>query len=308
MPPRVSVIFPVHSREAFLQEAIDSILQQTLTDFEFLIIDDCASPAIAAMLDACNDPRIRLIRFPINLGVNAARNAGLVSARAPYIALMDSDDVALPQRLATQLAWLEAHPEVTVCGSNAIKLLPDGRRVSMRYPETDGHIKAKLLWVDGALLNPTAMFRTDFVRRHRLFYDANLAIDHDHLFFVAMMQAGATFFSLHEPLLLYRRHAGNITNDESHQDAEKTAVRTRLLPLFFPELTGEEGQRMLRLLLRRVTVSVRDACSAIAATDKAMRETRSFYGEDRAEINRILERAARAVLQPLSPSARPVPQ
>ena len=300
MQPKVSVIFPVHTREAYLQAAIDSILQQTLTDFEFIIIDDGSAPTVAAMLDAIDDPRVRLIRFPVNLGVNAARNAGLAHARAPYIALMDSDDVAMPERLATQWGWLQAHPKVTGCGSMAIKLLPDGRRVDMRYPRTDGHIKAMLLWVDGALLNPTAMFRTDFVRKHRLFYDANLSIDHDHAFFVAMVKAGATFVSLEEQLLLYRRHAENVTNDESRHDDEKTNVRTRLLPMYFPELTGEEGRLMLGLLRRQVSMPLRELCRAIAAADKAMRETRSFYGEDRTEINRILERSMRHPLRILS--------
>jgi len=120
----------------------------------------------------------------------------------------------------------------------------------MIYPESDGDIKARLLWVDGALLNLTAMFRTDFVRDHPHFYDAIFPINHDYIFFIAMMRAGATFFSLKQPLQLYRRHAENATNDESRQDEEKTAVRTTLLPMFFPELTGSEGKIMLKLLRR----------------------------------------------------------
>jgi glycosyltransferase involved in cell wall biosynthesis len=299
--PRVSVIFPAHDREAFLEEAIESILAQTLKDFEFIIIDDGTGPVVSKMLDGyrARDPRVRLIRFPIHLGVNAARNAGLDAATAPLIALMDSDDVALPERLAVQADWLEAHPDVTVCGSLAIKLMPDGRRVAMVYPETDADIKAKLLWVDGALLNPTAMFRTDFVRKHRLYYDASYAIDHDHVFYIAMMRSGASFFSLKQPLLLYRRHAENVTNDDSGQDEVKTAVRTTLLPMFFPELTGTEGQMMLKLLRRSFSVNLREASSAIAAADKAMRETRSFYGESRAGINRILEQQVQVLLAAL---------
>jgi hypothetical protein len=222
------------------------------------------------------------------------------AATAPLIALMDSDDVALPERLAVQADWLEAHPDVTVCGSLAIKLLPDGRRVAMVYPETDGDIKAKLLWVDGALLNPTALFQDRFrasapaVLRRRTF-----AIDHDHVFFIAMMRSGASFFSLKQPLLLYRRHAENVTNDDSGQDEAKTAVRTTLLPMFFPELTGTEGQMMLKLLRRSFSVNLREASSAIAAADKAMRETRSFYGESRAGINRILEQQVQVLLAAL---------
>ena len=82
MQPRVSVIFPVHQREAFLQDAIDSVLSQTMPDFELLIIDDGAGPRVGKLLDDQTDPRIRLIRLPVNLGVSAARNAGLKAARA----------------------------------------------------------------------------------------------------------------------------------------------------------------------------------------------------------------------------------
>ena len=75
MQPRVSVIFPVFQREEFLREAIDSILAQTLQDFELIVIDDGSGPTVAKLLDAFSDPRIRLIRFPLNLGVNAAMPA-----------------------------------------------------------------------------------------------------------------------------------------------------------------------------------------------------------------------------------------
>ena len=163
MHPRVSVIFPVHQREAFLQDAIDSVLSQTMPDFELLIIDDGAGPRVGKLLDDQTDPRIRLIRLPVNLGVSAARNAGLKAARAPYVALMDSDDVALPERLATQVAWLDEHPEVTVCGSNGVMVLPDGQRLPMRYPGTDAIIKARMLLVDSAVMNASVMMRTDFL-------------------------------------------------------------------------------------------------------------------------------------------------
>ena len=290
MQARVSVIFPVFQRPEYLREAIESILRQTLQDFELIVIDDGSGPDAAQLLDTYEDPRIRLIRFPVNLGVSAARNAGLKYARAPFVALMDSDDVAQPERLAIQFDWLDGHPDLTVCGSHAIKFFPDGRRQPMRYPETDAIIKANLLLVDSAILNGTVMFRTAFAREHKLLYDSNFNVDEDHMFFVSMMLAGATFGTLSVPLLHYRRHAENVTFDETVQDDGKTAVRARLLPEFFPSLTGDEGKLLLKAMRRKVETTVRESCGAVAAFDKAMQESRSFYGEDRAHINRILER------------------
>lgn len=300
MNPKISVIFPVGDRVDFLAEALESVLGQTLADFELLVVLDGVSPPVQSVVEGYRDERVRVIQFPLNLGISTARNAALLAARAPYLALMDSDDVALPQRFAQQHAWLERHPQLTVCGSNSIKLLHDGRRVPMRYPETDGLIKARLLLVDSAILNPTAMMRSDFVKQHRLRYDANFPRDQDHRFYVEMMRLGASFYGLQEELLLYRRHPGNATHDRAGVDAEKTRVREVLLPLFFPELTGDEYRVLLHGLCEQVQMTIEDACQFMVAVNKALRETRSFKGEDRAELRRILAGYRRRVLQSLA--------
>lgn len=290
MNPQVSVIFPVGEREAYLAEAIESVLNQTFADFELLIILDGVSDAVADIVQRYRDERIRAIRLPVNLGISNARNAGLLAARAPYVALMDSDDIALPQRLQRQHDWLQAHPGVTVLGSNAIKLYEDGRRVPMVYPQTDGQIKARLLLVDSALLNPTAMMRVDFIQRLGLRYDASFPRDQDHRFFADMVLRGATFHGLQEPLLHYRRHADNATRDRTGVDAEKSRIRELLLHRYFPELTGHEVQAVLKGMYEQVQMNLDEACEFVAAVHKARRESRAFHGEDRAELQRILER------------------
>ena len=286
--PKVSVIFPVGNRTEYLREAIESVLRQSLTDFEFLIIADGVSAPVLSILSSYADARIRLIRLPLNMGISAARNAGLAAAKAPYIALMDSDDVALPQRLATQYEFLQSHPEVTVCSSNSIKFFPDGTRIAMRYPETDGMIKARLLIVDSSILNPTAMYRADFVRANKLRYDPNFPPDDDHRFYVDMLRAGATFQGLHEELLLYRRHESNYTNDMTGADAIKTKVRELLVPMFFPKLRGDEMNSMLAGMRDVLPSDPKEIKKTLAAIDKALKEERSLVGEDRAELVNIL--------------------
>ncbi len=288
MTPKISVIFPVGNREAYLREAIESILGQSFSDFEFLIIEDGLSSQVESVIDTYHDSRIRIIKFPINMGISAARNAGLLTANAPYIALMDSDDVALPDRFKHQYAWMENHPELTVCGSNAVKIFSDGRRIPMQYPELDGIIKSRHLIVDSAVLNPTAMIRREFVQKYRLQYDANFPRDQDHRFYVEMMKKGATFYGLQEELLLYRRHDGNSTHSRQGIDEEKTRIREILLPIFFPELTGEEGRVLLNGLCENIQMTIIEACFCIVIMSKALREGRSQIGEDREELKRIL--------------------
>ena len=299
MNPEISVIFPVGDREAYLAEALASVLAQTFTDFELLVVLDGVSEPVQAVVDSFKDDRLRVIRLPFNLGVSNARNAGLLAARAPYIALMDSDDVAMPERLARQFAWMQAHPAVTVCSSNAVKVFDDGRRVPLLYPESDGLIKARLLLADSAILNPTAMFRADFVRQHALRYDANFRTDQDHRFFVEMTRLGATFYGLQEELLLYRRHASNATQNRQGMDPLKTRVRELLAPLYFPELTGHECQILLRGLRHDVQITVDEACNFVAVANKAAQEVRVFRGEDRSELNRILGQYSERVMRSL---------
>ena len=303
--PRVSVIFPVGDREAFLAEAIESTLNQAFANFELLAVLDGVSPPVRAIVEGYCDPRIRIIDLPVNLGVSTARNAALRAARAPYLALMDSDDVALPMRFARQFEWMESHPSLTVCGSNAVKLLKDGRRAAMRYPETDGVIKARLLLVDSAIINPTAMLRSDFVREHRLQYDANMPRDQDHRFFVEMMRLGASFCGLQEDLLWYRRHSGNITQDRSGVDEEKTRVREIIVPLYFPELTGAQSQVLLKGLCQEPRMTAEEGARFVQVADQAAREPRVFRGEDRAELRRILAYFRQRMLQTLAVRAAP---
>ena len=288
MVPKISVVFPVGAREAYLAEAIESVLAQSLADFELLVVLDGAPAPVESIVACYHDERIRTIRLPLNMGISAARNAGLLAARAPFIAYMDSDDVALEQRFAVQHAFLQAHPEVVACGSNAITSYADGRRGGMVYPQADGVIKARLLLVDSAIHNPTVMVRADFLRRHGLRFDPNFTRDQSHRLFVEMTRLGAVFHGLQEELLIYRRHAENVTQDQAGVDAEKTRVREMLLPVYFPGLSGAECTLLLKGLCQVVRMTLHEACGFVAVVDKALRESRVFRGEDRQELRQIL--------------------
>ena len=109
-PPLVSVIIPTFDRAHLVGHAIRSVLTQTLRDLEVIVVDDGSIDATVAMVEAIRDPRIRVIRHPRNRGIPATRNTGLAAAAGRYIAWLDSDDLARPDRLAVQVAHLEAHP------------------------------------------------------------------------------------------------------------------------------------------------------------------------------------------------------
>lgn len=128
MRPTVSVIIPAHNRERFIGDAVNSILAQTLTDFELVVVDDGSTDATTALVSAIGDPRVRLVRHERNRGIPAARNTGLEEAQGKYIAWLDSDDTARPHRLEEQVRFLESHPEVAMVGCCAGKIGPAGKR------------------------------------------------------------------------------------------------------------------------------------------------------------------------------------
>lgn len=116
--PQVSVVMPVHNGEAYLKDAVDSILAQTLGDFELVIVDDGSTDATPYLLDGYSDPRIVRIRHESKRGVQRAGNRGLAAARGEYISRFDADDVSLPNRLEAQVAHLDAHRDTALLGSH----------------------------------------------------------------------------------------------------------------------------------------------------------------------------------------------
>ena len=208
-PPRVSVVIPTYNREAYIRDAIDSILAQSLADFELLVIDDGSTDGSCRAVRAYDDSRIRLIRNDGNLGIAVTRNAGLGFARGEYLAFLDSDDWARPDRLARQTAFLDSHPDHGAVGCWVAWMDGDGRPLDgIKRLATDADtIAAERLFRPG-IVNSTAMVRTallyDFPHRE------DMVLGEDY-------EMWARFVVRHKianlPLTLVRcrRHDGRIT-------------------------------------------------------------------------------------------------
>lgn len=160
---------PVYNGAKYLREAIASILDQSFKDFEFLIINDGSTDNSPEIIAGYHDARIKVIN-QANQGLSAALNRGLELAAGEYIARMDADDISLPQRLARQVAFMDSHPEVGICGTAAIMIDEAGqelRRAS--YPLTHEEIKTQLLF-NSTFAHPSVMFRRAVLNEHHLRY------------------------------------------------------------------------------------------------------------------------------------------
>ena len=163
---RVSIVMPAYNAAPFLRQAVDSILSQTFTDFEFIVVDDGSTDSTLAILDGYSDPRIRVIKSEHNLGLPGALNLGLSAARGEYIARMDADDVSLPERLMKQVSWLDENPETSVLGTFSIRIDPQGRyHEFIPVPTGDKEISRRLLSDANPIIHGSVMMRSVVVQK-----------------------------------------------------------------------------------------------------------------------------------------------
>jgi len=158
--PRVSVLMSVYNGERFLKSAIESILDQTFTDFEFLILDDGSTDSTWEILEkyADKDERVLLVRNEHNIGLTRSLNKGLRLARGEYLARQDADDISLPKRLELQVKFLDMNPEVGVVGTGMEIIDENGKILRLQQPPTDHEsITAELLLKNHAIGHSTVM-------------------------------------------------------------------------------------------------------------------------------------------------------
>lgn len=232
MQPVISVIMPVFNCGIFVGEAIESILGQSFTGFELLIIDDGSTDRTYAVASSYTDPRIRLIQKKENTGLVASLNLGIASARGEFLARMDGDDISDPERFRHQLDFLYANPDVMLCGS-WYRLWPSEEIVKL--PTDPGSVKIALL-ENCAMGHPTMMMRRAFITEHQLFYDEAFKAAEDYDLWTRTAALGK-MANIPLCLLSYRIHPGQVTaNEQYHQVKNSNLCRIRMLcyPLAAP--------------------------------------------------------------------------
>src|SRR2546423_3328873 len=214
----------VYNAEKYLGEAIESILNQSFSDFEFIIIDDCSTDGTADILHSYPDPRIHLFKNDKNLGVTRSLNKGLDVARGEYIARMDGDDVSLPERLEKQVAYMDEHPEIAASGTWARDIDAEGREFDTRRLPFGDRMKYEF-WRPSPIVHPVAIIRASHLGKIR--YDTRLTHAQDYDLWLRL-KADHELGNLPEYLLLYRVHPDSVTSrnrqnqiDETHNIASR---------------------------------------------------------------------------------------
>jgi glycosyltransferase involved in cell wall biosynthesis len=277
--PAVSVIITVLNGGEFLPIALESVLGQTFSDFELIVVDDGSTDSTPAQLNAVDDPRLRVIRNLKNLGLPGARNVGIEAAYGTYCAFLDHDDVALPSRLQRQFEFLQTNHAVGLVGSAVETIDAAGTKLAtIVMPQTPLDIRWMGL-LDCPMRQSTLMGRTEVVKRHR--YDTKF-LSYSDWDFVMRVSRKTEVRNLPETLVQYRRHYTNMSTvyrarlNETGVDIALREIRAEL-PEF--AINRHEIAELRRVLFettdgpqKRTLDATRQALQRYIDLNKAFRE------------------------------------
>ena len=217
--PRVTVLMAVHNGEQYLETAVNSILRQTLRDFDFLIVDDASTDATPQMLAnfAAKDARIQILTNETNLGLTASLNRGIAQIETPYIARMDADDISVPERLERQVAYMEKHPEIAVIGT-AVGIFSSSNpvQVSPYVPPCPASIvRQRTFSIGPQITHPSAVLRTATVKSIGGYRDQFLCTQDYDLWLRLLDQYEIK--NIPNILLFYRTHKNSVSSKYTTQ-------------------------------------------------------------------------------------------
>jgi glycosyltransferase involved in cell wall biosynthesis len=235
--PRITVVLPVYNGKMYVREAIQSVLDQTFADFELLVIDDGSTDGTLEVLSSFTDSRLRIISFPTNQGLVTALNTGLSQARTEFIARMDADDICMPQRFERQVRFLEAHPDVSICGTWMREF---GACDHLSRPETEPEQIRAGIFFGWVISHPTIMMRRSFFEESGLSYDEEFRHAED---FDLMIRASAVtrLANLPEILVHHRKHDRQVSAIHRERQRQATGILlARQLRALMPQVTEED--------------------------------------------------------------------
>jgi len=254
--PKISVIMTIYNTEKeCLLEAIDSVLQQTYTDFELLLIDDGSSIDYSYLSSLHSDERILYFKLPENAGIAMARNFGLGKATGEFIAFLDSDDVAMPERFDKQIHFFENNQKIDCVGSSFM-IIPEGKICHNKTEHND--IVLHLLLDGCAFLHSSVMLRTKIIKENNIFYNIDHVPAEDYAFWLDLTGV-CNFANIDEILVKYRWHGANISITKADMQKSLTdhAKVNKLLTLI-NRLDASTSNAMLNYFVRPEQLSLED--------------------------------------------------
>jgi glycosyltransferase involved in cell wall biosynthesis len=247
MSPKVSVVMSVFNGEVYLAEAIDSILNQTFSDFEFIIVDDGSTDSSANIIQLFTDSRIQLISLDKNMGLASALNHGVNQAQGQYIARMDSDDISLPSRFQEQVNYMDAHSDVIVLGTQMQVVDADKNPLFDFDVPLQHSLIVWNLFFGRTFAHPSVMMRRNVLVQVGV-YDESISTAQDVDLWSRLIGQGR-FANLADQLILYRTHekATSIQKASQQKNVLHITLKRLLMQLWGDDASDETVARFLKI-------------------------------------------------------------
>lgn len=289
--PLISVIMPVYNCALYIEEAVKSVLNQTFSDFEFIIIDDGSTDGTVEILNKFKDSRIKLILFKENKGVSKATNEGFRLATGKYIARMDGDDISVPERFEKQVEILDRNAHIFICGG-LVQYFGGSNKI-IPYKEIHSEILVELL-LSCSLCMGSSMFRRQELTDY--FYDENRRSGEDYHFWTQVAWLGE-MYNIQEVLLLYRVHQNQASiKHKSQQILDDVEIRLQL----FKKLNYDKNQfpdaLLSKILLLNQPITVNELEVFIKWLKKLIFLNRTFKVYPLKEFEIVVKRITRDLL------------
>jgi len=207
--PILTVFTPVYNLDKYISETIKSVLSQTFTDFEYILIDDCSDDKTIEIIESFNDPRIRLIKNNTNQGISYNRNLAIEEAKGKYLAMIDGDDLALPARFKKQVQFLENNYDYGILGTDVINIDENGIQIGkiINYAIPDNEIPSRMLF-NNYIATSSIMVRLSNINEFRFKKEFIVAEDYElWIRFIRKYKIG----HIRLPLTKYRIHENSIS-------------------------------------------------------------------------------------------------
>lgn len=217
--PKISVLVPVYNSAPYITQTIKSVLNQTFQDFELILLNDASTDNSEEIISQFHDKRIRYYKNEKNLGISGTRNKlmELADKNVKYFAVLDNDDICLPERLDVQFQFLEKHPDISMCGTY-FELFNSNKDLSFIKNLV---INAGFIWCHplkptlkdalkgNVLMHPTAMLRVQDVRKYHLHYHEEYSPAEDYDLIKQALFQGLKIANIPQILLKYNLHGNN---------------------------------------------------------------------------------------------------
>jgi glycosyltransferase involved in cell wall biosynthesis len=282
--PKVSILMPVYNVQDYVAEAIESILNQTFTNFELIVLDDFSTDNTAVIARSYLDKRIIYHLNESNLGLANNLNVGLRMAKGEYIARMDGDDISLPSRLEVQTYFLDNHPDIDLC-SCALEMFGQETQVWIRESNPE-QVKITMLFYS-PVLHATSVFRKESFLKYNLYYnqDAFPAEDYE-------LWSRAVFYcqlvNIPDILYKYRIHGVQVTKTDDRREEKVHQIRLNYLKNALPYLSESDANLFIERFIEKngITVETVKSLKSIYRIVIHANKKNSFFDSDLLE-NRL---------------------